>query len=265
VFLREFSEQRLGGRIALVTGSGSGIGRAISVRYAKEGADIVVNDVNLEGANETAKMIEKLGRRVMVIRADVGKSAEVEAMIEKVYNEWGRLDILVNNAGISGLPYILIEQTEEDWDRVMNTNVKGAWLCSKFAAIRMLKQEKKFGELRGKIINIASIAGKTAVPHIGAYSVSKFGVIALTQVLAKELAPDITVNAICPGFHVTGIYLNSEEVVRESMKTFKAPEILRGRLGTADDVAPLAAFLASTDSDYMTGQSINIDGGVEFH
>ncbi|MEM3563948.1 MAG: SDR family NAD(P)-dependent oxidoreductase, partial [Candidatus Jordarchaeaceae archaeon] len=98
--MKEFSEQRLDGRIALITGSGSGIGRAISLRYAREGADIVVNDVNLEGANETAKMIEKLGRRVMVIRADVGKSAEVEAMIEKVYNEWGRLDILVNNAGI---------------------------------------------------------------------------------------------------------------------------------------------------------------------
>ncbi|MFB0559844.1 MAG: SDR family NAD(P)-dependent oxidoreductase [Candidatus Lokiarchaeia archaeon] len=263
--MKEFSEQRLGGRIVLITGGGSGIGRAISVRYAKEGADIIVNDINLEGANETAKMIRELGRKAMVIKADVGNSGEVEAMIEKVYNEWGRLDILLNNAGISGMPYILIEQTEEDWDRVMNTNLKGTWLCSKFAAIRMLEQEVKFGELRGKIINTASIAGKTATALIGAYSASKFGVIALTQVLAKELAPDITVNAICPGFHVTAIYLNSEEVVRESMKTFKSPEILRGRLGTADDVAPLAAFLASTDSDYMTGQAINIDGGVEFH
>ncbi len=263
--MKEFSEQRLGGRIALVTGSGSGIGRAISVRYAKEGANIIVNDINLEGANETARMIEEIGRRAMVIQADVGKLAEVEAMIEKVYNEWGRLDILVNNAGISGMPYILIEQTEEDWDRVINTNLKGTWLCSKFAAIRMLEQEKKFGELKGKIINTASISGKTATAHIGAYSASKFGVIALTQIFAKELAPDITVNAICPGFHVTAIYLNSEEVLIESMKTFKSPEILRGRLGTADDVAPLAAFLASNDSDYMTGQAINIDGGVEFH
>jgi NAD(P)-dependent dehydrogenase (short-subunit alcohol dehydrogenase family) len=265
MFLKGFSQQRLGGRIALVTGAGSGIGRAISLRYAREGADIIVDDINLEGANETAKGIEELGRKAMVIRADVGVSAEVEAMLERAYGEWGRIDIMVNNAGISGLPYVLIEQTEEEWDRVMNTNLKGAWLCSKFAAIRMLKQEMKFGSLKGKIINVASIAGKTATPHIGAYSASKFGVIAVTQVFAKELAPDITVNAICPGFHVTGIYFNSEEVVRGSMETFKSPEILLERLGRAEDVAPLAAFLASEDSDYMTGQAINIDGGVEFH
>ncbi|MHA1579722.1 MAG: SDR family NAD(P)-dependent oxidoreductase [Candidatus Freyarchaeota archaeon] len=201
----EFSEQRLGGRVALITGAGSGVGRAISVRYAKEGADILVNDINLEGANETAKMIRELGRKALVIWADVGNSAEVEAMVEKAYNEWGRIDILVNNAGISRLPYLIIEQTEVEWDRVINTNLKGTWLCSKFVALRMLKQEKRFGSLRGKIINIASIAGKTALPHIGAYCASKFGVIGLTQVLAKELAPDITVNAICPGFHVTGI------------------------------------------------------------
>ena len=265
MFLKKFSQQRLAGRIALVTGSGSGIGRAISLRYAREGADIIVNDINLEGANETARGIEELGRKAMVIRADVGVSAEVEAMLERAYREWGRIDIMVNNAGISGLPYVLIEQTEEEWDRVMNTNLKGVWLCSKFAAIRMLEQERKFGSLRGKIINIASIVGKTATSHIGAYSTSKFGVIAVTQVFAKELAPDITVNAICPGFHVTGIYFNSEEVVRGSMKTFKAPEILLERLGKAEDVAPLAAFLASEDSDYMTGQAVNIDGGVEFH
>nr|MDO8082389.1 SDR family NAD(P)-dependent oxidoreductase [Candidatus Freyarchaeota archaeon] len=263
--MKEFSEQRLSGRAALVTGSGSGIGRAISLRYAREGANIIVNDINLEGANETAKMIKELGRKAMVIKADVSKSAEVEAMVEKAYKDWGRIDILVNNAGISGIPYLIIEEPEPEWDRVMNTNLKGTWLCSKFVALRMLKQEKKFGPLRGKIINTASIAGKTAFSHIGAYSASKFGVIGLTQVFAKELAPDITVNAICPGFHVTGIYLNSEEVIRESMKQFKSPEILVGRIGKAEDVAPLATFLASNDSDYMTGQAINIDGGVEFH
>ncbi len=162
--MKEFSEQRLGGRIALVTGVGSGIGRAISLRYAKE------------GANETAKVIEELSRKAMVIRADVSVSAEVETMLEKAYSERERIDIVVNNAGISGLPYVLIEQTEEEWDRVINTNLKGVWLCSKFAAIRMLKQERKFAPLRGKIINIASIAGKTAIPHIGAYSASKFSV-----------------------------------------------------------------------------------------
>jgi NAD(P)-dependent dehydrogenase (short-subunit alcohol dehydrogenase family) len=263
--LKEFSEQRLGGRVALITGSGSGIGRAISLRYAKEGASIIVNDMNLEGANETASMIKELGRKAMVIKADVGKSAEVEAMVEKAYKDWGRIDILVNNAGISGIPYLLYEEPEDEWDHVMSTNLKGPWLCSKFVALRMLKQEKKFGCLRGKIINTASIAGKTALPHIGVYSASKFGVIALTQVFAKELAPDITVNALCPGFHVTGIYLNSEDVIRESMKQFNCPGILTGRIGQAEDVAPLAAFLASNDSDYMTGQAINIDGGVEFH
>jgi NAD(P)-dependent dehydrogenase (short-subunit alcohol dehydrogenase family) len=268
--MSRISEQRLSNRVALVTGSGSGIGRAISVRFASEGAAIVINDVDEKTALETRQMIEKLGKKAIVVKADISKSAEVEAMAKAAYEKFGRVDILVNNAGVSGTPYKLIDLPEKEWDEVMAVNLRGTWLVSKAICKRMLKQEPAKGStLLGKVINISSIAGKTGEQTIGCYSATKAGIIAVTQAMARELGPKITVNALCPGFILTNIYLNKEEVVMGGARIFEnihtVGEIPMKRIGQPEDVANVATFLASTDSDYMTGQAINICGGIAFH
>jgi len=264
--MSSFSEQRLSGRVALVTGSGSGIGRAISLRFSSEGANIIANDMNEKTAEETGEMIKKLGRRVLVIKADVSKSNEVTAMTREAYEKFGRVDILVNNAGISGIPYKLIDLPEEEWDHVMGVNLTGTWLVSKAVCKQMQKQEPiKGSELRGKVINISSIAGKNGSPTIGCYAASKAGIISLTQTMALELTPRITVNAICPGFHLTNIYRMNEDLIKAAIILYSPRPIPLKRIGLADDVANVAAFLASADSDYMTGQAVNVDGGITQH
>jgi NAD(P)-dependent dehydrogenase (short-subunit alcohol dehydrogenase family) len=262
--------QRLSGRVALVTGCGSGIGRATCVRFASEGAAIVGNDVDEKTALETRQMIEKLGKKAIVIKADISKSNEVEEIAKEAYEKFGRVDILVNNAGVSGTPYKLIDLPEKEWDEVMGVNLRGTWLVSRVICKRMLKQEQAKGSvLLGKVINISSIAGKTGEQTIGCYSATKAGIIALTQAMARELGPKITVNALCPGFILTNIYRNNEELVKAGAKLFEnihsVGEIPMKRIGQPEDVANVAAFLASTDSDYMTGQAINICGGIAFH
>nr|MDO8098798.1 glucose 1-dehydrogenase [Candidatus Njordarchaeota archaeon] len=264
--MSKYSEQRLSGRVALVTGSGSGIGRAISLRLSSEGTDIIANDIDEKTADETGEMIKKLGRRVLVIKADVSKSNEVAAMTREAYEKFARVDVLVNNAGIGGIPYKLIDLPEEEWDHVMGVNIRGTWLLSKAICKQMLKQKPiKGSELRGKVINIASIAGKNGSPTIGCYAATKAGIISLTQTMSLELAPKITVNAICPGFHLTNIYRMNEELIRAAIMLYSPRPIPLKRIGLADDVANVAAFLASSDSDYMTGQAINVDGGISQH
>ncbi len=253
---------RLANKIALITGAGSGFGRATSFRFAREGAKVIAVDRDLPSAEATVASIKKdCGTDALAIKCDISNKAEVGAMGKEVFEKFPRLDILINNAGIA-MSSIgeLSTISEKTWDEVMNVNLRGTWLVTREFARRMKKQELA-GELRGKIIVVSSFAGRVPITPLGAYSISKAGLIAMTQVFAQELAPSkITVNAICPGFHLTGIYLNDEKTVKEGLK-WSNRKIPLERIGTADDVAKVMYFLASDDSNYMTGQSIGVDGG----
>nr|MQY69923.1 SDR family NAD(P)-dependent oxidoreductase [Bacillota bacterium] len=180
-------------KIAIVTGAGKGIGRAISLRLAREGADVVIADVDQKGAHKVAEEIKQMGRRSLVLKTDVTKVEDVKNMVEKTIEEFGRIDILVNNAGVSSMAPV-VDLEEKEWDVNMNVNAKGQFLCSRAVAKQMTKQKS------GKIINNASLAAKRGALFLGHYSASKFAVLGLTYTMAIELAPyNITVNAVCPG------------------------------------------------------------------
>lgn len=254
---------KLKGKVAIVTGAGRGIGRGIALRLAQDGAEVVVNDINSETVNKVVKEIEALGRKALAIAADVSNGAAVYAMVEQAVAEFGKLDIMVANAGIAQVKQA-IEITEEDWDRIFAVNAKGIFLCDQAAAKQMIKQKK------GKIINCSSIAGHSGFSLLSSYSATKFAVVGFTQALAKELGPyGINVNAYCPGIVGTdmwdlidekmGIYLDLPK--GETLKKY-SELITLGRVETPEDVACLVSYLASADADYMTGQSINICGGI---
>lgn len=244
---------RLNNKAALVTGAGSGIGRAISIRFAKEGADVAVADIKGESAEETAKEIEKLGRASIFIRADVSNAADAEKMVKKTIKKFGKLDILVNNAGVT-IAKPLLEITESDWNTTINVCLKSVFLCSKAAVPQMVKQGS------GKIINIASIAGQTGGPNLTAYCAAKGGVVNLTRALALELAPKkINVNAIGPGPTETPMSKSMLENPRERQELLSL--IPWGRFGKPEDMAAVAVFLASDDADYITGSTIFVEGG----
>lgn len=257
--------QRLLNKNTLITGAGSGIGRATSLRFAKEGATVIVVDINLHGAQETVDLIKRDSNMdAIAIRCDISKKEDVEALGIEIAKTFPRLDILINNAGIGTFSYgELYRITEKTWDEVMKVNLKGTWLVTK-ELVKTMRKQPLLGELRGKIINVSSLAGKVPSSPLGVYSISKAGVIAMTQILAQELAPfKITVNGVCPGFHLTAIYLNDENLVREGVKIWGG-KIPLERIGTADDVANVLFFLASDDSNYLTGQSLNCSGGCHF-
>lgn len=263
--MNEKKDKRLYKKITLITGAGSGIGRATSLRFAMEGATVIVIDKKGETAEETVDIIKReSGTDAISIQCDISKTADIKAMKREVFKAFPRLDILINNAGIGTFSYgALYLISERVWDEVMNVNLRGTWLVTKELVKKMKKQELD-GELRGKIINVASLAGKIPSTPLGAYSISKAGVIAMTQVFAQELAPfKITVNAVCPGFHLTAIYLNDENLIKMAIKMWGG-KIPLERVGTADDVGNVLFFLASDDSNYMTGQSINCGGGCSF-
>lgn len=250
---------KLEGKVAIVTGSGSGIGRAIAVKLAQYGADLVIayghNEAN---ASQTAARIEGLGRRTMVVRADVRDARAVRQMADRVVHEWGRVDCLVNNAGVSrGGPFL--EMSEEDWDEVLDVNLKGAFLCTQAVARHM----KDRGQ-GGKVINIGSIDGTGIAVGICNYAVSKMGLIQLTRAAALELAPyNIRVNLVSPGSIAAGMGLAQQgtseyEAYLDKVKV----EVPLGRMGEGDEVADLVLFLASNESDYITGAEFVIDGGV---
>jgi NAD(P)-dependent dehydrogenase (short-subunit alcohol dehydrogenase family) len=246
--------RRLEGKSALVTGSSSGIGRGIALRFAKEGANVAVNySKSKEQAEETLHEIEKLGVKSLAVRANVSQTAEVDKMVSDTIHEFGRLDILVNNAGIF-VEKSLEETTDEIWDNVIGVNLKGAFLCAR----RCVPEMAKIG--KGKIINTASMDGLIAEPNIPAYCVSKAGIIGLTTSLALDLASKkINVNAIAPGQIQTPMiaeWLKNPELVKGL--TSKTP---LGRLGQPEDVAATAAFLAADESDFITGTVILVDGG----
>jgi meso-butanediol dehydrogenase/(S,S)-butanediol dehydrogenase/diacetyl reductase len=252
-------------KIALVTGAGRGIGRAIALRLARDGFNIIVNDVNLDNANSVVNEIKEIGKASLAIQADVSRREEVFSMVNQAVEHFGRLDVMVSNAGIAQIK-TLLEVTEDEIEQIFKVNVFGVLNCLQAAAEHMKKQKG------GKIINAASIAAYKGFSFLGAYSATKFAVRGLTQAAAQELAPyGITVNAYCPGIVDTqmwdlidekmGQYLNLEK--GEAFKRF-AEAISLGRPEIPEDVAKFVSYLASEDSDYMTGQSIMIDGGVIF-
>jgi len=243
----------LKGKTAIVTGSGRGIGKEVARKLASLGAKVMLNDiVNSDSADETLAEMKAAGYDVALFKCDITDLAQVEEMIKTTVNTFGKLDILVNNAGITR-DGLIIKMTEEDFDSVIKVNLKGTFLCSKAAAKVMMKQRC------GKIINMASVVGIMGNAGQTNYSASKAGVIGLTKSLAKELsARNIKCNAIAPGFIASKMTDALPDNVREAYLT----SIPAGRFGTPEDVANVAAFLASDLSDYITGQVIHIDGGL---
>ena len=269
----------LNGKVALITGAGGerGIGRAIAMRLAKEGADVAVNDITAkpkksstwDGLHSLVKDIRGLGRNAKAFEADISNSHQVDQLIKDIIQEFGHIDILVNNAGSAAGPdrVPIIELDEETWDKVQSINIKGTFLCCRAVAKELVKQGNG-----GKIINMSSTQGLKGSPRFGAYSASKFAVRGLTQVLANELGEyGIQVNAICPGMVITERYYDiAEAFAPEGVKTEEhldeiecknISETPLGRVATTDDVAKIAAFLASSESDFHTGMSILVDGG----
>lgn len=243
---------RLKGKVALVTGGARGIGRDIALHFAKEGSDIAIWDVNPQTAQAACKEIEVLGVNAVSEMVDVTNFKQVDESINKILDKFHKLDILVNNAGITR-DNLLLRMSETEWDSVLNVNLKGSFNCTKAAAKVMLKQKS------GKIVNIASIIGIIGNFGQANYAASKAGIIALTKTTAKELASrGICVNAVAPGFIRTEMTAKLKQEVQEKMLSV----IPMGRFGEPQDVAKLCLFLASGDSDYITGQTIIIDGGM---
>jgi 3-oxoacyl-[acyl-carrier protein] reductase len=243
---------RLAGKVALVTGSAQGIGREIALAFAKEGADLVISDVNLEKASQTAREIEGMGRGSLALQLDVTKVTDVEAAVNKILDKFGKVDILVNNAGITK-DGLLLRMSEGDWDAVINVNLKGTFNCIKAASKVMIKQRS------GKIISIASIIGLIGNAGQANYAASKAGIIALTKTTAKELASrNINVNAVAPGF----IQTDMTAKLSDELKAKMLANIPLGTLGSPADVANACVFLASEDAKYITGQTITVDGGM---
>jgi len=244
---------QLKGKTAIVTGSGRGLGKAIALKLAQMGANIVLNDISgSEDIDATAEEFKALGYNVVVTKGDVRNPDDVENMVKTAIEAFGRIDILVNNAGITR-DALLIRMTEKDWDDVLDINLKGAFLCTKAVAKVMIKQRS------GKIINIASVSGVMGNAGQANYSASKAELIGLTKSTARELASrGITCNAVAPGF----IQSKMTEVLPEKLKEEYLNSIPLKRFGTPEDVANVVGFLASPDSDYVTGQVIHIDGGL---
>ena len=240
-------------KTALVTGASRGLGRAIAVKLASCGANIALNYLSRDDEAEKAgKEIENLGSEVMLCKADVSESKAVRQMTRQITDRWGKIDILVNNAGIVK-DALVLHMKDDSWDKVMNTNLRGAYLCTKYALRSMMDQES------GRIINVASLAGIVGNAGQTNYSSAKGGLIAFTKAVAREVGPrNITVNAIAPGFIVTDMTDGLSEEIRKSI----LERIPLGRFGAAEDVAGLAAFLAGEEASYITAQVICVDGGV---
>lgn len=240
------------GQVAIVTGGGRGIGRAIAEGLAKRGVNLAIADINPDEAIESAEAFTALGVKAIGIKLDVSKSEEVKKVFEDIRSEFNRIDILVNNAGITK-DSLLLRMKEEDWDSVVDINLKSVFLCSK-EAIKEMSQRRY-----GRIVNITSVAAFMGNPGQANYSASKAGIVGLTKTIAKEYASrGITVNAVAPGFIKTAMTDVLSESVKEEMKKL----IPLGRFGTVEDVANAVIFLASPDSGYMTGQVIHVNGGM---
>ena len=247
---------KLAGKVAVITGAGSGIGRATALLFSEEGAKIVVSDISKKGGEESVRQITERGGVAIFVRTDVTKSGDVKAMVEESIKAYGRIDVLHNNAGISPSGRIT-DISEKDWDSVMNINLKGVFLCSKYVVPNMLRAGG------GVIVNTASAFGLNAFPGKAAYCASKAGVVLLTKEMALDYAPNVRVNCICPGAVHTPMYerilatlKDPEQAKREELKWYPL-----GRVAEPEEIAKAALYLASEDSSYVTGMALIIDGG----
>ncbi|HUX48679.1 MAG TPA: 3-oxoacyl-[acyl-carrier-protein] reductase [Dehalococcoidia bacterium] len=247
----------LEGKVSLVTGASRGIGRAIALKLASLGSSVAVNYVAIEAsnkadANNVVESVIRLGGEAMSVEADIRNGAAVKAMVEQVTDKWGKIDILVNNAGINR-DTLLLRMSDDAWDDVINTNLRGAYLCTKFAVRHMMRQEW------GRIISISSVVGRVGNAGQSNYAAAKGGIIAFTKSIAREMGSrNITANAVAPGFIVTEMTNKLPPERRESMLAM----IPLQRLGQPEDVAELVGFLATEKAGYITGQVITIDGGA---
>jgi NAD(P)-dependent dehydrogenase (short-subunit alcohol dehydrogenase family) len=260
-----------GKKIVAVTGAGDGIGRTIALTLAAAGMTVTVSDIDKSSAEKVAAEIEALGAEAFALKLDVTRKAEADSAVAEIVSRWGRLDVWCNNAGVSTMNRLL-DLSEDEWDSNMDVNAKGVFLCSQAAARAMIAQPNESGQsIRGKIINIASMAGKRGnVPFLSHYVASKFAVVGLTQAMAGELAEHaITVNAVCPGYVRTS--MQEREIAWEAkLRGLKHEEIERlyvedtplARLQTPDDVAKVVRFLSSPAADFITGESISVNGGA---
>jgi len=239
-------------KVALVTGAAQGIGKAIGLLLGRNGAHIVVSDINLEKAEETAREIEALGSRALALKVNVANLEDCEKMVGTILERFGRIDILVNNAGITR-DRLILRMTEEDWDAVLNVNLKGTFNCTKVVVRHMAKQKS------GKIVSIASVVGEMGNAGQGNYAASKAGVIGFTKSIAREFAQrGININAVAPGYIETPMTDAIPEAAKEEWKKW----IPMQRLGQPEDVAEAVLFLVSEASSYITGQVLNVNGGI---
>ena len=232
----------------------------MAIRLAKEGHNIILNGRTESKLIETEKMLVQFNVKITIKVGDISNSKFVESMISDIITEHKFLHVVINNAAIGGSGSFLLDVTEKKMQEIMDINFKGTWLVSKYTG-KTMRNQTSLEPLRGKIINVSSIAGLEPSPWVGIYSASKAAVNSLTKTLAKELAPTITANAICPGFHLTPIYDNDPDKIRNFWNAINMKPLL-GRIGTPEDVTGLISFLVSEDSNYMTGQIISICGGV---
>lgn len=271
---------RLKDQVAIVTGGGGGLGEGICLCLAREGAHVVVSDVQQNLAEEVMKKVQATGQRSMAIQTDVSNARQCEELVENTLKEMGGIDILVCGAGVGGFTYrgeseaplILENISEKDWDQTIDVNLKGVFLCNRAVAPRFKKQNK------GKIVNISSVAGRRGFDWIAHYCASKAGVIVLTQAVALQLAPySVNVNAVCPGVIRTPMWDTGARVLSQSYPPFKGmtPDqvfdvvvqnmIPMKRPQTAEDIGNAVAFLCSEEAREITGQTINVDGGAAFN
>ena len=244
------------GKIALVTGAGSGIGRATALVFAREGAKVLVADVVVDGGEETVRLLKAAGGEAIFVKADMAKAAEVEAMVQKAVATYGRLDCAHNNAGIEGATGKTADYREEDWDRVIRINLTGVWFCMKYEISQMLKQGG------GAIVNTASDAGLLGVPQMPAYVASKHGVVGLTKTAALEYAKSgIRVNAVCPGVIKTPMVerITAQRAGRAERMAAVEPV---GRMGKPEEIAEAVVWLCSEAASFVTGLPMPVDGGI---
>ena len=240
-------------KVAIITGSARGIGRAIAETLARRGCDVVIADINQESAEATAKEIAaSTNQKTLAVGVNVSDFASANALVERTLAEFGKVDILVNNAGLTR-DKLVMRMEEADWDIVIDVNLKGAFNCSKAVVRPMMKQRY------GRIVNISSVSGQAGQTGQANYSASKAGLIGLTKALARELASrQITVNAVAPGFVLTALTQNLSDELKEAI--LKATPL--GRMGTPEEIAYAVAFLASDEASYITGQVLAVDGGM---
>ena len=241
---------------AIIYGAGGNIGRGVALTFAREGAKVVVADIVVAGGEETVQMIKAAGGEAIFFKADMGKAADIEAMVKKTVDTYGRLDCAHNNAGIEGTTRKTIDYTEEEWDRVIDINLKGVWLCMKYQIPQMLKQGG------GAIVNTASDAGLLGVPQMPAYVASKHGVVGLTKTAALEYAKQgIRVNAVCPGVIKTPMVDRITGLRPGRAERMTAAEPV-GRMGKPEEIGEAVVWLCSDSASFVTGLPMPVDGGV---